>query len=584
MKSLDQDLKKKDVILFSLGVIGVLIMAIPYVILREGSIFNYHDELDGELLTYILGAKHLFDGNIYPEFMGGMDKTALTPPAPGAVLLFCVLPPMAALVAMQLIGSLIGYIGMYGCVFRLTDNRIAAIFTGLCYAYLPFLPVYGLSQYGLPLLLYVCLLLKDGAGGYKKVLSYLYVLVYALNSSLVLVGYAVLAFVCIWGIVDLMRKRNGRPLLAAAVLMLTVYLLINYRLLGEILLGNAAWVSHKTEYTYGIGSFFPYFLESFLYNREHSGDDHVIWLLLIAFGCLCTFTSGRKGGEKKENSVRDRRIITGCILFALFASVFTALWCSPFVVSIRNTMGALGSFQANRIMWMVPCAWYIGLGAAIGEIWTAAKGKKALILRGVLVLYAVAGGALILYHSEVKPNVMKLVKSDYHTITYADYYGIGVMNQAIEYLASIGDGDLSKFRVASLGIDPVASLYHGFYTLDGYSNNYSLDYKHAFRRIIAPELDRSEYLTQYFDEWGNRCYLFSAEIPGYYTVEKHGFFFSDYQFDKQAFEEMGGKYILSAAYILNAEEIGLELLNVDHPFETEESYYYIYIYRIKEDV
>ena len=43
---------------------------------------------------------------------------------------------------------------------------------------------------------------------------------------------------------------------------------------------------------------------------------------------------------------------------------------------------------------------------------------------------------------------------------------------------------------------------------------------------------------------------------------------------------MGCSYILSAAYVVNAEEIGLELLQED-AIETPESYYRIYIYKIR---
>lgn len=50
--------------------------------------------------------------------------------------------------------------------------------------------------------------------------------------------------------------------------------------------------------------------------------------------------------------------------------------------------------------------------------------------------------------------------------------------------------DKSTYRVAHLGISPAPSLMHGFYTVDGYSNNYSLEYKHRFREVIAAELEK----------------------------------------------------------------------------------------------
>ena len=95
--------------------------------------------------------------------------------------------------------------------------------------------------------------------------------------------------------------------------------------------------------------------------------------------------------------------------------------------------------------------------------------------------------------------------------------------------------------------------------------------------MIAPELAKSEYLTGYFDDWGNRCYLFSAECPGYYTIEKGGFYFADYSLDVEALRQLGGNYLLSAAYIANAQNQGLMLLR-EEPFETKDSYYRIYIY------
>ena len=78
----------------------------------------------------------------------------------------------------------------------------------------------------------------------------------------------------------------------------------------------------------------------------------------------------------------------------------------------------------------------------------------------------------------------------------------------------------------------------------------------------------TEWLKKYFDEWGNRCYLFSNEIPGYYNIEKGSFWYSDLQIDTVALKSLGCDYILSAAYVVNAEEIGLgsrtyELVKID---------------------
>ena len=51
--------------------------------------------------NYIYQAKYLFKGNIIPEFMNGMDKASMTPPAPLGVIFYKWLPPFAAFAAMH---------------------------------------------------------------------------------------------------------------------------------------------------------------------------------------------------------------------------------------------------------------------------------------------------------------------------------------------------------------------------------------------------------------------------------------------------------------------------------------------------
>ena len=200
-----------------------------------------------------------------------------------------------------------------------------------------------------------------------------------------------------------------------------------------------------------------------------------------------------------------------------------------------------------------------------------------LLAVGVTLLTA----AQVLPESNLKPNVQKMLHADYGAMSFRDYYAVGVLEQVQQYIRDNLGEEPENYRVVSLGIDPAAALYHGFYCLDGYSNNYDLAYKHRFREIIAPELDKSEYLTEQFDGWGNRCYLYSAECPGYYTVQKGGFYFQNYEINAQSLQELGGRYLLSAAYIDHCEDTGLKLIR-EEAFETEDSYYRIYLYCVME--
>ncbi|MCI9141457.1 MAG: hypothetical protein HFH87_02405 [Lachnospiraceae bacterium] len=589
--------KKYHWIWFCAGIVAVTCSMIPNFILGEDSIFTAHDQLDGEMIAYILQARNLFGGAWLPEFMGGMWKTALTMPAPACVLLFLGGNYFAALTAMQFAGRLAGFVGMYLLARKMTGTRWIAAAAGLLYAFLPFLPVYGLSQYGIPLLFWCVLEIRE-----KKHLffCYGYIVVFALNSSLVLVGFGLLGM----GGLQLLWELRGRTgtekgkwlrLLWAWVLLLGVYIAENVRLLAQLLgLGNGS-ISHKTEYVLGVKSFGEAFLRNLLKGGQHSegyqGLLITVVLTAVSF-CTLSFLLIGKGGllpgetEHRARLAGNLKCMGACLGWNVLWAMLAAFWTSSVGVAVRSSMGTLGAFQLDRVLWISPCLWY--LAAASGAeillvFWKGSRGSRIRYFPGIcmIIVSLVAGmtGVGILLAGDVKSNFQKLRNPDYPLLSYRDYYAIGVMEQVRDFLEEETGKSQEEYRVVSLGIDPAAALYHGFYCLDGYSNNYSLEYKHRFRRIIAPELDKNDYIRAYFDEWGNRCYLFSAECPGYYTIEKNGFYFQQYQPDTEALRKMGCDYLLSAACIQNASEEGLRLMN-EIPFETENSYYHIYVYEI----
>ena len=80
--------QKSEKVWFFLGALAVFFMGVPYLVLGKDSVFVYHDQLDGEVIAYLLQARHLWDGSgVLPEFMNGAAKTALTMPAPACVLI-----------------------------------------------------------------------------------------------------------------------------------------------------------------------------------------------------------------------------------------------------------------------------------------------------------------------------------------------------------------------------------------------------------------------------------------------------------------------------------------------------------------
>ncbi len=561
--------------LFCIGLGIVCLSVVPYLILGEQSIVPYHDQLDGELIAYIYQAKYLFSGqDVIPEFLNGAAKTALLPPAPLAVLLFKVFSPFAALVVMQLIGQIAAYVGMFRLTEHITEKKLVSFVTAMLYAFLPFLPVYGLSQYGMPLL-FLCMYDLYKPKKVKRSLGY--VALYASMSSLVLCGFAWLAVWAVLILVLMIRKKTGmhKSFFAGFGVLFGVYVVENLSLIGQMLGIGEEMVSHKSEYVMSGSAFFSTFWEYIKYNGEHSADNH-LWIGCVAIGVFLVGLAVWKKWEAKTQKQYKCMVGTLGILggFCLIA----ALWESTVGVIFRAYMGALGSFQMDRFLWLAPMLWLIVLAFCLDILWSVRAHAKWIVYGGSVILLGCVA-VVSLKNSFVKPNIQKILNPSYGAISYADYLAIGVLEQAEQFILKTEGVQQEEYRVASLGIDPAAALYHGFYTVDGYSNNYSLEYKHAFRNVIAPELEKNAYLKGYYDDWGNRCYLFSSECPGYYTIEKGGFAFYDLHLDTKALRELGGDYILSAAYIVNAESIGLELLN-EQPFETSDSYYRIFVYKV----
>lgn len=575
MKTNKFNIKTSYVFLF--GLLAVLLSNIPFFILGMDSIIPYHDQLDGEIIAYIYRAKYLFSGDLIPEFLNGASKNTLTPPAPLAVLLFRIFRPFTAYMILQIMGQLVAYVGMFILAKKTSDNHWIAVIVALLYTFLPFLPAYGLSQYGMPLLL-VCLwaLYKNQHTGPALV----YVGLYTALSSLVLCGFVWLG---IWGLTLLVllckkQLKDHLMMLWGFLVMTGIYLFENISLILQIFGLGTGYVSHKSEYVLSGNPFWDTFRTYLLYNAEHSEDQH-IWILGLVLLVAVT-VCGAKCSDETKQKVKWLALDLGVIcLLCLVAAV----WESNLCVGLRSNLGAIGSFQLGRVLWLTPTLWYLALALCLSILWNPHHSTLPLLrYLGYAATVAIIGvtGLFCLLNSFVKPNVQEILIKDYDTISWSDYYALGVMEQAEQVLLEQEGLTKSQYRVASLGIDPVAALYHGFYCLDGYSNNYDLKYKHAFREVIAPELERNDWIRTYYDGWGNRCYLYSSEIPGYFNIQKGSFWYNDLQLNTDALSRLGCDYILSAAYIVNAEDLQLELLTPD-PCTTPDSYYNIYIYKLR---
>lgn len=552
-----------------------------YVRLGKNCVFEINDQLDETLFTYVLNGKYLFRGvSEYPEMLSGVPTGGMTVSSWIFVPLYRILPVFQAFMVQFTIVMATAYLGMYLCVKELTDSSILAGICGTMFMFLPYQPVYGLSVVGGPLIFYAFLCI------YKEkhlILSHILIWYFALGANLVLLGYVALGLaVCgdIWIAFgkEKIRRRNKRFYLCTLELLIA-YILINLSLFRELILGSGGYVSHREEMVVAGGDFWNSAKEVFLHSAQHAPSLHEklilpILLVMILYGFLW---------KRLDRSCRNIYIWLVIIFVVnLLVALFYGFCQSSIVVDFRNSVsGFFHYFSAYRAYWIYPTSWYVALGLAAALVWKA-HGKCPDVLAGMLILVLMVPVAWNIRQN----SIWILNKSQYKNncnvglMSWNDYFAEDLMAEIRDAIREETGMEQSEYRIASLGMCPAVPLEAGFYCIDGYSNNYSLEYKHNFREIIAKELEKCSNMKYYFDDWGSRCYLFTKESQNFYYLAKDADFqYRDLELDTGKMKELGCDYLFAAAEIVpeNAERLGITLQGV---YDTEDSFYRIWVYRL----
>lgn len=563
--------KMDELPLWWLGILLTAVVLAPNISLGEGSVFTVHDQLDESMMNYVLTARHPGEG-VIPEMLGGVNASGLAPSAVLFVLLYRCLPPFYAFLCTYGILVAGGFLGMYLAVRELTDSSILAAAAAGVFCMLPLYPVYGFSQMGIPLILYAFLCLYRE----KHIPAALgLTLLFGLTSHLVYTGYVVLGFwllaICVTGLRKSFRKWCG----VGFGLLLATYILTNLSLFVEILFGTslygqASYVSHREEMVNSAMPFGRTVWEVFTGSAQHAFTFHEKLILpmvaLLVLGGL--FYKKLDARAKKQY-----QLALGGMLVLVLIAVFYGICKSAPVVAWKNSVtGFLHYFQIERVYWLYSAGWYLELALVFAFWWR----RRPLLQCIVLVAVLLPTADTVLHNSYFYMNVNQRNNGSGVTgyISWESYYAEELMAQLDEAIGR----ELSEYRVAHLGISPAPALMHGFYTVDGYSNNYPLDYKHDFRRVIAAELDKSPETAVYFDKWGNRCYLFNSQTGNYWMLERgSGVVYEGLEFDMEALAELGCEYLFSGGEIVDAARMGLEPMGY---FETDSSYWGIWLYKL----
>lgn len=560
--------------IWGVGITGIIFAF--YAWLGEECVFTIHDQLDETICSYVFMARHLFEGvSVYPEMMNGIEPGGMFPSAVLFVPLYRIFPLFWAFLIQFLVITLTALLGMYGVIKKLTGSSIVALIIGMIFSVIPIQPVYGLSVVGVPMLFLCFMQLYKKE---KKMLSMLGIIYFGLTTHLVLIGYVALIYLGIFSLINLCRKKwNIKEdiwFYAGVCLLFFVYCIVYCDMFLQMFTPAAEFVSHRVEFVNqtenipfwtNIKNIFLYGV--FLYAPSYHHDLLPVCLLItVIMGILYKKLSHTGKGLWKIVLTLWVILIVNVFLYAFLSSNSFTEW--------RNTQdGFFKYFQFNRFYWMYPTLWWILIGLCFGLLWIELTGISRFIKGAVIFVLLIPTLITMSKGMILGDNIGRNMQSSPYNaaLKWKEHFMQDVMEQVDQHIGK----DKTKYRVAHIGLNPTPALIYGFYTVDGYSNNYSLEYKHEFRKVIEKELEKNEALRIYYDTWGSRCYLFSAEGDHVFKWEKY--VYQDLELNISKLKELGCEYILSAS------EIGgkMDGLVYEGTFDTAESIYEVWLYRIE---
>lgn len=360
----------------------------------------------------------------------------------------------------------------------------------------------------------------------------------------------------LWLIDWVRTKRFNSPFFLAIAGMTTVFLLKNYTLLYSMFI-DSGFVSHRDEMDLGHKNFLEtieLFWKNFMESHTHALDLHdaiIFPTIVVAFFIAVYFK-------------RNIKLLVSMFLLNVVFSLIYAFWYWEGMRFLKDNISLFNTFNFGRIHLLRPLLWYMMFAIALWILWKSFRFGKV-----VVIVLIVLQGALLFQETE------EMKYAEFNTPTFKEFYATDLFNDIDDYIGK----DKQDYRVVSIAMHPTIAQYNGFYTLDTYNNSFSLRYKHEFRKIIAPELEKNKKLKSYFDTWGGRLYMYVGQLGKEYVFSKNSTrIIQDLDINTKQLKKMGGEYVLSALPIENYKETGLTF---EKSFEHADTRWRIYLYRVE---
>jgi hypothetical protein len=543
--------------LLIIAFVVIVLCVSPLFILGENAHIRVHDNLDSNLAWYkVLAESGQILGPInatIPQIINGLPRNAFGTEFSLIVWLYTLFPTMLAYAISQFITRFFAFLGMYLLLNKhfLPNPELALlrIGTALTFALTPFWPSGMLSTLGMPLALWAFLNIRKGE---KMWTNYLVLTLLPFYSSIVLGFFFFLSAMGIFWLTDVLRGKgwNWRFILSIAYMTL-IFFITEYRLVYSFLFDDEP--NSRDEYFHARLSFWQSIRltwYNYINGHHHAATIHTLIILpsiVLAFVLILY-----------KRNWKQEKVFVFLFWLNIVLSAWYAFWFYKGWLPLTERFHFLDTFNFARYHFLRPLVIYVLFALSLKILWFQWKR---------LATFLVLAQVIIAFHFNEELLFQKKP-------TFKQFFAIEQFNEVKEHIGLPQD----TYRVASIGLHPAIAQYNGFYTLDTYNNFYPLSYKYEFRKIIEKELAKNKTIRTYFDEWGGRCYIFTAELGKHYMFKKRSKKrLKNLELNLEPFKDMGGKYIFSSIPIDNANANRLEL---DKVFESKSSAWKIYLYKV----
>ncbi len=562
---------------------GFLLFAgLVFFICGEKSVIAVHDNLDLFIPQFQMmkDTGTFFSHGKDVPFLGGISRDVLPSEFSLYTVLYMILPAYPAYVIGYLLKIVIA---VFSCILLAKDvcgenyeeYKPLVWVLGLAYGALNVFPAFGIPFASIPLALWLSLRVCRE----PKIKWYVFLFFYPLLSyfsyfGLFILAYMALAFLWPW-IRD--KKFPGRLLLAICILSAGC-IACEYRLFGTMLLGDEATIRTTMEAgSFTAGEIIRTIGEVFAKGMFHAESVHTYLVLPVCILYFFYLNICYLGSKNSKGIFHD--LYNLLMLVIVFNSaVYGIYYWEGFRGLVEKLCPPLTGWQFNRTVFFSPFLWYAAFFLVLKRMYESRSHKKAM--KAAANLLAVAALLLIvltntryndLYHT-CFDQVYRLAKgAPSNQLGFGEFYSEELFEEA---KADIGYGGEWS---AAYGFYPAILEYNGIATLDGYLGFYSQDYKEAFRKIIAPALERVGESREYFDTWGARASLYSGtDISIVSATRDYHVTDNEIYIDTDAFKALGGRYIFSRIELSNDKEAGLALIG---SYTHKKSPYSLYVYK-----